>query len=139
MDRDMSRIYLAFGTQFTGKTTFALSGASASKPIHLFEMEPGGWTKVCVVGEERPADIMPGLAARRGEEAFESLFDASAYWDGPSSAFAFVYDDGVEVRPVSSLHVNMGQPINRCVSREEAILVRDAEGGWRFRSFPDES
>ncbi|MNY58809.1 hypothetical protein D3C86_1951920 [compost metagenome] len=94
---------------------------------------------VCVLGEQRPANMLPDHAARPGEKAFESLFDAAAYWSGPSSAFAFLYDDGVEVRPVNGFHVNMGQPINRCVSRAQAILVRDQEGGWRFWDFPTES
>lgn len=102
-------------------------------------MEPGLWTMVCVVGEQRPADMLPDHAARSGEEAFESLFDAAAHSSGPSSAFAFLYDTGVEVRPVNGINVNMGQPINRCVSREQAVLIRDGEGGWRFRDFPFES
>lgn len=81
--------------------------------------------------------MLPRHVARPGEEAFESLFDAAAYWSGPSSAFAFLYDEGVEVRPVSGLHVNRGRPINRCVSRAEAILARDEAGEWRFRDFPN--
>ncbi|WP_156377006.1 MULTISPECIES: hypothetical protein [unclassified Brevundimonas] len=118
----------------------AISAALADgQPIAVTSMEPGGWTMVCVVGEQRPADMLPGQAALPGEEAFESLFDAAAYRSGPSSAFAFLYDEGVEMRPVNSINVNMGQPINRCVSREQAILVPDGEGGWRFRDFPPES
>ena len=118
----------------------AISAALADDvPIAVAAIERGGWTRVCVVGEEQPAHMLPGYAARTGEDAFESLFDAAAYRSGPSSALAFVYDDGVEVRPVNGLHVNMGQPINRCVSREQAILVRDGEGGWQFQDFPAES
>ncbi|MBL0968379.1 MAG: hypothetical protein IBJ02_04645 [Brevundimonas sp.] len=118
----------------------AISAALArGQSIAITSIEPGGWSMVCVVGEQRPANMLPGHTARPGEEAFESLFDAAAYWPGPSSAFAFLYDEGVEVRPVNGLHVNMGRPINRCVSKAEAILVRDEEGEWRFRDFPTES
>lgn len=118
----------------------AISAAlSEGRSIAITSVEPGGWSVVCVVGEQRPADMLPEHVARPGEEAFESLFDAAAYWSGPSSAFAFLYDEGVEVRPVNGLHVNMGRPINRCVSREEAVLVRDGDGEWRFRDFPTES
>ncbi len=118
----------------------AISAALADRQsIAVTSIEPGRWTTVCVVGEQRPADMLPDRHARPGEKAFETLFDAASYWFGPSSAFAFLYDDGVEVRPVNHFHVNMGQPINRCVSRAQAILVRDTEWGWRFRDFPDES
>lgn len=114
----------------------ALSKAlSAGPPVAMTSLEPGGWEMVCVVGESRPSAMMPGQVARPGEEAFQTLFDAAAYWRGPSSAFAFLYSDGVEVRPVSGLHVNMGRPINRCVPEAQAILVRDREGEWRFRDF----
>lgn len=115
----------------------AISAALAEgRSITITSIEQGDWSMVCVVGEGRPANMLPGHAARPGEEAFESLFDAAAYWSGPSSAFAFLDDEGVEVRPVNGLHVNMGRPINRCVSRGEAILVQDGEGEWRFRDFP---
>lgn len=111
----------------------------AGRPIAVTALEQGDWGMVCVVGEDRPANMLPGHSARAGEEAFDSLIDAAAYWSGPGSAFAFLYGDGVEVRPVTDLHVNMGQPINRCVSREQAILIPDQEIGWRFRGFPAES
>lgn len=118
----------------------AISAALANgQSIAVTSIEPGDWKMMCVVGEGRPADMLPGHAGRPGEEAFESLFDAAAYWSGPSSAFAFLYNDGVEVRPVNGLNVNMGQPINRCVPRARAILVQDGEGGWQFRDFPTES
>ena len=118
----------------------AISAAMAGgQSFAVTSIEPGSWSTVCVVGEQRPAHMLPGHAARPGEEAFDSLFDAAAYWTGPSAAFAFVYDEGVEVRPLNGLHVNMGQPINRCVSRAQAILVSDGEGIWRFRDFPAES
>ena len=118
----------------------AMSAAlSEGAPLSVTSIEPGDWTMVCVVGEQRPADMLRGHAARPGEAAFESLFDAAAYWSGPSSAFAFLYADGVEVRPVNGLHVNMGEPINRCVERDQAVLVPNGEGGWRFRDFAAES
>jgi len=108
----------------------ALSDETA---IAFAAIEPGQWSTVCVVGEQRPADLFPGQAARPGEQAFGKLFDAAAYWAGPSSALAFLHANGVEVRPVNGLHVNLGEPINRCVSRAHAILVPDGQGGWRFR------
>lgn len=115
----------------------AISVALAeNQSIAVTSIEPDGWNMVCVVGEQRPSDLLRGYAARPGEGAFESLFDAAAYWSGPSSAFAFVYDEGVEVRPVNGLNVNMGQPINRCVPRAHSVLVRDGEGGWQFREAP---
>lgn len=109
---------------------------SEGYPISIVALEPKNWTLVCVVGEERPKDMLRNHTARPEERAFESLFDAAGYWSGPSSAFAFVYENGVEVRPVNGLHVNMGEPINRCVPRSEAILVQNGEGGWQFRAFP---
>jgi hypothetical protein len=118
----------------------AISVALAeNQSIAVTSLEPGAWNTVCAVGEQRPSDMLRGYAARPGEQAFESLFDAAAYWSGPSSAFAFVYAEGVEVRPVNGFHVNMGQPINRCVPRAQSVLVRDGEGGWRFRDAPAES
>jgi hypothetical protein len=114
----------------------AFSAALADdQPIAFTSIEPGDWSLMCVIGEDRPASMLPDQAARSGEEAFESLFDAAAFWSGPSSAVAFAYDDGVEVRPVNGFHVNMGEPLNRCVPRAQAVLVRDGGGGWRFRDF----
>lgn len=93
---------------------------------------------VCVVGEDRASNMLPGQRPRRSEKAFEYLFDFAVYWpgSGPSSVFAFLYPDGVEVKPVNGLHVNMGAPINRCVARDQAVLIDDGESGRRFRDFP---
>jgi hypothetical protein len=38
--------------------------------ITLSSIEPGGWSTVCVVGEQRPADLLRVHAARPAEEAF---------------------------------------------------------------------
>jgi hypothetical protein len=49
---------------------------------------------------------------------------------------AFRHPDGVEVRPLSGLTINMGSAINRCVERRDAILINTPDAGWRFRDDP---
>ena len=54
------------------------AGLADGGPIAATSIEPGDWKMMCVVGEGRPADMLPGHAGRSGEEAFESLFDAAS-------------------------------------------------------------
>jgi hypothetical protein len=108
-------------------------------PIDLGRLETGPWSRVCAVGEERPAGMMPGEKARPGEDAFDELVDGAFLAPGGpgGGALAFSYPDGVEVRPLSGLTINMGSAINRCVARREAVLVTSPDMGWRFRDDPD--
>lgn len=103
-------------------------------PITLTNLELGPWTYVCAVGEDQPSEMLVGQKARPGEGAFDYFIDAGSHWgDGPGKgALAFSYPDGVEVRPLADLAVNMGAPINICVPRERAVLVYKPDHGWAF-------
>jgi hypothetical protein len=89
------------------------------RPIDLTQLEPGGWSRVCAVGEDRPASMFPGERPRPGEAAFDTLIDAAFLPAGQADAgaLAFAYPDGVEVR-------------------QTAVLVDTPEAGWRFRDYP---
>jgi hypothetical protein len=108
------------------------------QPIDLARLERGPWLRVCAVGEDRPASMLPGEKARSGENAFNEFIDGSFLASGEAGggALAFRYPDGVEIRPLSGLLVSMGSPINRCVARQEAVLVLSPDAGWRFRDYP---
>ncbi|MFZ0268737.1 hypothetical protein [Caulobacter sp.] len=127
----MSDADRAFDTAFSAAMNRGL-------PIDLVALETGPWSLVCAVGEERPAGMMPGEKARLGEGAFDEFIDGAflAPGDPGGGALAFRYPDGVEVRPLSHLTINMGSPINRCVARREAVLVNRPDTGWRFRDYP---
>lgn len=104
-------------------------------PIDLTRLEPGPWSQVCAIGEARPAEMMPDQKPRPDEQAFDELIDAPFLTPGQAGggALAFRHPDGVEVRPLSGLTINMGSAINRCVTRREAVLVASPDVGWRFR------
>jgi len=77
--------------------------------------------------------MMDGQPPRDGEQALDSFIDAGSTYFGPGvGALAFVYADGVEVRPLSDLAVNMGSALNTCVPRTGATLVSSPELGWHF-------
>ncbi len=117
----------------------ALTAALAQdRPIDLTQLEPGGWSRVCAIGEDRPASMFPGERPRPGEAAFDTLIDGAFLPAGQAGAgaLAFAYPDGVEVRPVSGLTINMGSSINRCVPHQAAVLVDTPDAGWRFRDYP---
>ena len=84
--------------------------------------------------------MLPGEKARPGENAFDEFIDAPFLAPGQAGggALAFSYPDGVEVRPLSGLTINMGSAINRCVARQEAVLVAAPDSGWRFRDYPED-
>lgn len=107
-------------------------------PIDLTLLEPGPWSLVCAIGEARPAEMMPGEKPRPDERAFDELIDAPflAPSQAGGGALAFRHPDGVEVRPLSGLTINMGSTINRCVTRRQAVLVASPDVGWRFRDDP---
>jgi hypothetical protein len=109
-------------------------------PIDLARLEAGSWSRVCAVGEERPAAMLPNEKPRPGEDAFDDLIDAPFLPPGEAGggALAFSYPDGVEVRPLSGLTINMGSAINRCVTRRQAVLIDSPDTGWRFRDYPDD-
>lgn len=109
-------------------------------PIRLTKLEGGDWTKVCAVGEDRPSNMMEEKP-RPGERAFHEFIDAGSFYfgGGGRGALAFVYPDGVEVRPLTDLIVNMGSPINTCVLRTDAGLVHSPELGWHFVGHEAES
>ena len=121
----------------------ALSKALERKqPVNLAQLERGAWIGVCAVGEGRARDMFArGARARPGERAFDSVIDAgSKVFPGPGvGALAFAYPDGVEVRPLSDLAVNMGEPINRCVNRADATLTWSSAWGWHFLGHVSES
>lgn len=123
---------------FDAAVSTALEGKT---PIELTELEEGPWTLVCAVGEGRARHMFSAdVTARPQERAFNSLIDAGSTWFGPGvGALAFLYPDGVEVRPLSELAVNMGSTLNRCVTRSEAVLAWSPEGGWHFISYPSET
>jgi hypothetical protein len=117
----------------------ALTAALArNRPIDLARLETGDWSRVCAIGEDRPASMFPGDRPRPGEAAFDTLIDAAFLPAGQAGggALAFAYPDGVEVRPLSGLAINMGSSINRCVPRQAAVLVDTPDAGWRFRDYP---
>ena len=117
----------------------AFSAAMArGRPIDLARLETGSWSRVCAVGEDHPSSMLPGERAHPGENAFDELIDGAFLPPGAAGggALAFSYPDGVEVRPLSGLTINMGSAINRCVARREAVLVDSADAGWRFRDHP---
>ena len=117
----------------------ALTAALArNRPIDLARLETGDWSRVCAIGEDRPASMFPSERPRPGEAAFDTLIDPAFLPAGQAGggALAFAYPDGVEVRPLSGLAINMGSSINRCVPREAAILVDTPDAGWRFRDYP---
>ncbi len=110
-------------------------------PINLADLERGDWATVCAVGEGRPSGMLEGRP-RRGEAAYDEFIDAGSFYFGRGGrgALAFVYPEGVEVRPLTELAVNEGSPINTCVPRTAATLVRSPESGWHFSGYaPDES
>ncbi len=117
----------------------ALTAALArGRPIDLTRLELGGWSRVCAIGEDRPASMFPGERPRPGEAAFDTLIDSGSLAAGQAGggALAFAYPDGIEVRPLSGLAINMGSSINRCVPRQAAVLVDTPGAGWRFRDYP---
>jgi hypothetical protein len=109
-----------------------------SRPIDLAQLEAGDWSRVCAVGEDRPASMFPGERPRPGEAAFDTLIDPAFLPAGQAGggALAFRHPDGVEVRPLSGLTINMGSAISRCVERRDAILINTPDAGWRFRDYP---
>ncbi|HWU14569.1 MAG TPA: hypothetical protein VN157_11225 [Caulobacter sp.] len=120
----------------------ALTAAMArDRPIDLTQLEAGDWSRVCAVGEDRAASMFPGEHARPGEAAFDTLIDAAFLpaHEAGGGALAFRHPDGVEVRPLSGLAINMGSPINRCVERQAAVLIDTPESGWRFRDYPTDA
>lgn len=116
----------------------AFSAAMADGgPIDLIRLEPGPWSQVCAIGEARPSEMMPDEKPRPDERAFDELIDAPFLAPGQAGgALAFSHPDGVEVRPLSGLTINMGSAINRCVTRRQAVLVASPDVGWRFRDDP---
>ena len=127
-DVAMSQADLAFDTALT-------AALARDRPIDLALLEKGDWSQVCAIGEDRPSSMFPGGHPRPGETAFDTLMDAAFLAAGRAGggALAFAYSDGVEVRPLSGLPINMGSAINRCVPREAAVLVDTPDAGWRFR------
>jgi hypothetical protein len=118
----------AFDTAFT-------AAMARKQPIDLTRLETGAWFKVCAVGEDHPSSMFTGARARPGEAAFDTLVDPAFLSPGQlgAGALAFQYADGVEVRPLSGLAINMGSAINICVRRDAAVLIDSPDSGWRFR------
>ncbi|WP_426012967.1 hypothetical protein [Caulobacter sp. DWR2-3-1b2] len=127
----MSDADRAFDAAFT-------TALARHQPIDLARLETGDWFQVCAIGEDRPASMLPGQRPRPGEAAFDTLIDPAFLPAGQADggALAYTHPDGVEVRPLSGLAINMGASINRCVPRKAAVLVDSPDTGWRFRDYP---
>lgn len=70
--------------------------------------------------------------------AMDHVFDSANTMFGPSSALVFVDETGAEVRPLSRLHIsNVNFSLYGCVLRSQAVIVRNGEGGWRYRDRPE--
>jgi hypothetical protein len=116
--------------RFDGAFSKALSRGVS---FDLAALEPGPWTLVCIVGEDKASSMLPRFKARLGETQFDTVFDAGeSFGLLGAGAVAFVYPDGVEVRPITGLAVSQDGRLSRCVPRAEAWLVND-KLGWRFR------
>lgn len=106
---------------------------SRNAAFDLAALEPGPWTLVCIVGEDKPSSMLPRSKARPGEAQFDTVFDAGeSFGLLGAGAVAFLYPDGVEVRPITGLAVSQDDRLSRCMPRAQAWLVKD-QYGWRFR------
>jgi hypothetical protein len=112
----------------------ALSQALARRaPIDLAKLETGPWSRVCIVGEDKPSSMLPQFKPRPGEMEFDTVFDAGeSFGLLGGGAVAFVYPDGVEVRPITGMAVGDSSPLHRCIPRAQAWIIYD-QFGWRFR------